>query len=116
MNKNSEKRKTCPHGRRTYQCNECYIIKKENGEATPGWHQICDKLFQNCKCELNEDLKQHFKRRLLQLKQDRIDNPPANVSEQVECIDCMLVGIDKQSDSSKLSKRCEELEQKILRE
>ena len=115
MKKSSEKRKTCPHDRRSYQCIECYEIKKENGEPTPGWHQICNKLFQNCKCELNEDLKQLYKCKLLQLKKDRIDKNKTNVLEQVEFIECMLAGIDKKSDSGKLSKRCEELEQMLLK-
>ena len=34
MIQNSEIRKKCPHGRRSYQCTVCYVKNKENGVQT----------------------------------------------------------------------------------
>ena len=48
----------CEHNKQSYQCGQCYEIKRELGQPTPGWHQLCGKLFKDCKCPLNETLRE----------------------------------------------------------
>ena len=101
-----ESRKKCHHGKIPRQCTECYGENKANGIPTPGWHQLCDRLYKNCKCELNEQLKQLVKRFLLQLKQKYIENKK---SANVEFCEFMLAQINNESGFCKLPKRSEAL-------
>jgi len=81
----------CAHGKKACQCRECYIENKQQNIATSGWHPLCDRLFKNCKCELNENLRCEVREMLLnlketELKQTELKKKDADVSFMV----CML--------------------------